>query len=348
MAEVITQSKTVRVSVNGQVIVTPDPSGIAMDALDQVTVNTSVPDEHIMMQKTITENGTYDAPEGIAYDKIVVDVDSAELEEITIEENGTYEPEEKDGYSKVIVDVQPTEEEKEALREEGRDEQLATDKAAVEALSPINENGSYDLLGAELAIDVQPNIFITNKQLTVGSNGTVVLTPTQMEGYDASYFSKVTIVTDVTPVLENKLIQANGIYTPAAGYDGFGKVDVEVNVQPDLEDKTFTSNGVYESSKDGFGKVTVQVQGGTIQNGPTPVSYMSYYNNGYKFSLDQTEFMDLSGIVYTGNSAGFSLPRARVLKLPSIADSVQDFSLNMSVVNTGPYQPEELDTTLFN
>lgn len=169
--EVITQTKTVKVTTNGTIVVTPDPSGIAMDALDQVTVNTNVDDEHTIMTRVITENGVFNAPEGVAYNKVTVDV-TPELEAIDIVSNGTYEPEEgKDGWNKIVVDVpsdvnnqdktvttngivtadlgysglgqvtvnvEPTEEQIAEYKAEGAEEQ----KAKLETLS-VDANGVY-------------------------------------------------------------------------------------------------------------------------------------------------------------------------------------------------------------
>lgn len=56
---------------------------------------------------TVTENGSYSAPSGVAYSPVRVNVPSKEpdLEEITITKNGEYTPS-GDGYSKVVVNVQ--------------------------------------------------------------------------------------------------------------------------------------------------------------------------------------------------------------------------------------------------
>ena len=57
---------------------------------------------------TITENGTAEAPEGIAYNEVVVNVDTPTLTSISITENGTTEAPEGIAYNEVIVNVPPS------------------------------------------------------------------------------------------------------------------------------------------------------------------------------------------------------------------------------------------------
>lgn len=54
---------------------------------------------------TITENGTYTAPDGKAYSPIIVDVPETEIEPLTITENGTYTAPDGKAYSPIIVNV---------------------------------------------------------------------------------------------------------------------------------------------------------------------------------------------------------------------------------------------------
>ena len=54
---------------------------------------------------TITENGTTEAPEGIAYNEVIVDVSTPTLTSISITENGTTEAPEGVAYNEVIVNV---------------------------------------------------------------------------------------------------------------------------------------------------------------------------------------------------------------------------------------------------
>lgn len=290
MAEVIGQTKYAFVTANGESIVEPTPSGYGIDALTKVTINTNVEDEHTLSAKIVTENGTYKAPSGVAYDKVVVDV-TADLESIDIVSNGTYEPDEgKDGWNKIVVDVpsdvnnqnktvtengivtadlgysglgqvtvdvQPTDEQKEEYRQEGRDEQKAKlttitvnengvytkedgysrvtvdvhaseeelqeardaqkadDKAAVEALSPVNENGSYPLIGATLVVDVPAS----EEELAEAKE----------EGKDEAYADAKEKVEAVSPILQNGTYQFRlGNYTARVQVDaeGGGSIDM--------------------------------------------------------------------------------------------------------------------------
>ena len=82
------------------------PNGV--DGFGPVTVE--VPKEEPVIQGlVVTENGTYEAPEGVdGYSKVDVNVPDipAVTETLTVTENGTYEaPEGVDGYSKVDVEI---------------------------------------------------------------------------------------------------------------------------------------------------------------------------------------------------------------------------------------------------
>ena len=63
--------------------------------------------ELVIEPLTVTENGTYTAPNGVdGYSPVSVEV-TTDLEELTVTENGEYTPS-KDGYSKVTVNVAAT------------------------------------------------------------------------------------------------------------------------------------------------------------------------------------------------------------------------------------------------
>lgn len=76
------------------------------DGLDEFSVKTEIP----MMQKTITQNGTYnpidDDVEG--YDSVIVELPQPETVDKYITENGVYDPAEDNvfGYAKIYVDVE--------------------------------------------------------------------------------------------------------------------------------------------------------------------------------------------------------------------------------------------------
>ena len=54
---------------------------------------------------SVTANGTYDAPEGQAYDPVVVNVQNLEVLPLSVTENGTYTPSEGQAYGPVSVSV---------------------------------------------------------------------------------------------------------------------------------------------------------------------------------------------------------------------------------------------------
>lgn len=85
----------------------PEISGMIQQFLEGNIKTLSA--EPIIESKTITENGTYTAPEGVdGYSPVVVNVPSDEpvIESKTITENGTYTPESGvDGFAPVVVNV---------------------------------------------------------------------------------------------------------------------------------------------------------------------------------------------------------------------------------------------------
>ena len=320
MAEVVKQRKIERIYENGIVVSKPTSSELpdVVDALEQVTINTSVQADTVFKKKlNASANGVYDAPEGTVYTKVTVDVEGAgELEDITITENGVYEPEEGgdiDGFKKVTVDVQPSDEEVMAFKQE----QLDEDRAAINAISPITENGSYGIIGTVLEVDVEasdeeiaaakeegkaeqfaadqaeveavPTItengiypileknvivdipdplattYVASGMMDIGLNGEYVMEPSHPAGFDRFYFDKVKVKVHTQPYLEDRVIQANGSYTCAEGYDGFRRVIVDINGAPILGEKTVdvTSNGnisiLPDSGKNGLSKVDLHI-----------------------------------------------------------------------------------------
>lgn len=121
MAEIITQFKEVLIEENGTSIVVPDPSTEGLAAFEQVKIITNVQTPIIGEELSITENGEYTAPAGIAYNKVIANVSGAseeeleaakqegiaeqkaKLTELRVTANGTYQKE--DGYKKVVVDT---------------------------------------------------------------------------------------------------------------------------------------------------------------------------------------------------------------------------------------------------
>lgn len=59
----------------------------------------------IVEQKKFTKNGTYWAPNGVAYSPVIVKVPQPEMTETTVTRNGTYTPPPNGAFSKVTVNV---------------------------------------------------------------------------------------------------------------------------------------------------------------------------------------------------------------------------------------------------
>lgn len=76
-----------------------------VDGYNPITVNVPTP-EPVIQEKVFSGNGTYNPPEGVdGYAPVIIDVKPT-LERITITENGTYTPQEGvDGFENVIVNV---------------------------------------------------------------------------------------------------------------------------------------------------------------------------------------------------------------------------------------------------
>jgi hypothetical protein len=109
-----------------------------------------------------------------------------------------------------------------------------------------------------------------DKEVTVTSNGTSVITPDS--GYDG--VKKVSLTTNVQPNLESKSVTISSNtttnITPTSGKDGLSSVSVTTNVQPNLQTKNLTidENGTItvtpDSGYDGIGSIviTTNVSGG--------------------------------------------------------------------------------------
>lgn len=59
-----------------------------------------------LLPLTITDNGTYTAPDGYAYKNVVASVGGVTYDDLEVTENGTYQPQSGHAYKKVTVDVQ--------------------------------------------------------------------------------------------------------------------------------------------------------------------------------------------------------------------------------------------------
>jgi hypothetical protein len=100
----------------------------------------------------------------------------------------------------------------------------------------ITENGTYTPeTGVDGFAPVNVNVPVPiDAQLSVTQNGAYV----PGEGYR---YNRVDV--NVQPTLESKTITENGTYTPAQGYDGFGEVTVNVNGGVEVYTETYIGNG---------------------------------------------------------------------------------------------------------
>lgn len=219
-----------------------------------------VPSDVNNQDKTVTENGIVTADLGYSgLGQVTVDVQptdeqkeeyrqegrneqKAKLTTITVNENGVYTKD--DGYSRVTVDVHASEEEKQAER----DAQKALDKAAVEALSPVNENGSYSLIGATLVVDVPASeeelAEAKAEQLATDKEVVKAASPINANGTKTILGEDVVVDVPSDPE-ELEAAKAEGVAEQKAK----------------LTDLTVTANGTYQK-EDGYKKVVVDVESG--------------------------------------------------------------------------------------
>lgn len=153
-----------------------------------------------LITKTIMSNGTYVAADDEAdgYVSVTVDVGETVLEDLSVITNGTYTPPEGvDGYNNITVDVKPN---------------LST-------LS-VTANGTYiPPTGTDgynsVTVDVAGAILGPEGSTTITTNGT----------HDVYNYAEA--IVNVQPVLQDKTVTANGVYTADEGYYGLGSVTVE-------------------------------------------------------------------------------------------------------------------------
>lgn len=221
----------------------------------------------------------------------------------TITENGTYnaKAENLDGYSSVVVNVEPTLQAKtqvpdanpvEVTPDEGYD---GLSKVTVEAIpsqyiipngtKTITENGTADIkVYANVDVNVAPKL-----QSKTQAPGTTAVTVKPDANYDG--LSQVTVSAIATETKSATPTKAAQIITPTAGkylsqvtvaaipadyiiptgnkditangsdIDVKAVATVKVNVTPKLQEKTATANGAVtsDSGYDGLSKVTVNV-----------------------------------------------------------------------------------------
>ena len=231
------------------------------------------------------------------------------LTEKTITENGTYNAvvDDASGYSTVVVNVPNVFGE----HDEGR---VVKSGALVDQSSrTISANGTYDTTLND-SVTVETTFNLSAKTITV--NGTYQASTDNVDGYsdvtvsvpntysssdegkvvylqhylvtqssllitkdgeyNTTYNDRVVVETGSygPPNLIDYTVSENGTYSASEyGYDGFSEVTVDV--QPSVTYQTFSENGTYSASEygyDGFSEVTVDVQ--------PSVTYQTFSENG--------------------------------------------------------------------
>lgn len=198
-------------------VITPDAG---KDGLSKVTVEVPVETKNV----TYSANGSYTiepSADKKAITKVIVNVDTEdapELEEKTITENGVYEPSAgKDGFSKVTVDVAGSGELEELVANENN-----------RTYTPSEGKDGFSKVRVE--VPNEDNYYVVSHMVVTDSNGIITATPDPIPGYDAVYFDKVIVNTQVQAHNEpTKYISVNGTYTPRANYSGFNKIIVNVD-----------------------------------------------------------------------------------------------------------------------
>lgn len=131
---------------------------------------------------TITENGTYSAPEGSAYDPVTVNVPQTTVETLAVTENGTYNAPSGKAYDPVTVNVPQTTVEPLAVTENGEytppagtaygPVTVSVGSLTTEALA-VTENGTYNAPSGKAYDPVTVNVPQTTvESLQITENGT--------------------------------------------------------------------------------------------------------------------------------------------------------------------------------
>lgn len=226
----------------------------------KVLLDNFIAEKHKAEQLEVTENGTYTAPQGVAYDEVTVDVQPPlEEQEIEITEPSTVEVEatgDNYGLSKVTVNATYEKEHHDVkiLQVLKNGEYQATgdtvyDTVRVSVPTPllttlnVTENGNYKAINHtaynEVNVDVQPNLIAT--RVEYNENGTFELDPPA--GFDGIASAEIRVQVDIPPIeTEDIEITENGTYLPSVDKDGFGQV--EVNVQHEFEAEPLTINSL--------------------------------------------------------------------------------------------------------
>ena len=137
------------------------PEGV--DGYSPVVINVPIP-EPVIDSISIFANGTYEAPEGIdGYSPIIVDVPSKEETTLIVDENGTYTPSEGRVYNNVVVNV-PTN----ANLYSSNDDKLRLYENVFNGIDILSFNGLY--INQTKAFSEIDNEYIRNKLSNLAYN----------------------------------------------------------------------------------------------------------------------------------------------------------------------------------
>lgn len=230
--------------------------------------NTST-EEAVLIAKTFTANGVYNASNDDAdgYRSVTVDVPDPVLDKLSITTNGTYAPPSgTDGYNSIVVNV-PSEE------------------PTLDDLS-VTANGTYT---PPSNIDGYNKVVVNVPSNGITPTGTLNITTNGTHNVYNYASAKVNVPTS-DPVLKSINITENGRYTPSTGTDGYNEVYVSVSADgTELAPIHITENGTYEASDngvDGYSVVTVNVP---IPEEPVLISKGITANGVYLASNDKAD-----------------------------------------------------------
>lgn len=238
------QEKESTVEINGTHSFTCDPE---YDGLSKINVKVDVKPNLQEGTYDITKNGEYEATPEIGYDglskaKVKVNV-TPNLQEKTATQNGQVTADEGyDGLSGVTVNVQPKLQHKKATAngtvypdadydglsgvEVNVPETIPEGYLKPEGSKEITKNGDHDIAKYSRVyvkvFDSQP--ILQQKVVNITENGENIIEADT--DYDA--LSKVQLIVDVKPKMQEKTVTENGEVTPDEGYDALSKVIVNV------------------------------------------------------------------------------------------------------------------------
>lgn len=264
-----------------------------------------------LITKTIMSNGTYVAADDEAdgYVSVTVDVGETVLENLSVITNGTYTPPEGvDGYNNITVEVKPN---------------LST-------LS-VTANGTYiPPTGTDgynsVTVDVVGAVLGPEGSTTITTNGT----------HDVYNYAEA--VVNVQPVLQDKTVTANGVYSADEGYDGLGVVTVETQAAvipetgfvPSEYTNGLMTNGTWYGTKvsDSAFYEWRYLTDVTFNDTVTEIGEYAFY---YVTAL--TGLTELPDTITTiGNSAFYSCD-APLTKLPDSLTTLGDYAFRQSEIS---------------